>query len=198
MPISFASARKKWYNILKHNPEEIHAELPPRPRFSLCGLNCGLCLMYAGGYCPGRGGNRACALAHRVQEHGELEYCFLCGEYPCTPYANRDDWDTVSFITSQRRARDMGMAACLAELGGKWKSSNACSTPATTGGARALFSLAAILPPLNDLRRTQTALIQMDAALPQRAQKAAQMLHESARIRGVALRLRKKPVDASP
>ena len=95
--------------------------------------------MYAGGYCPGRGGNRACALAHRVQEHGELEYCFLCGEYPCTPYANRDDWDTVSFITSQRRARDMGMAARLAELGGKWKSSNACSTPATTGGARACF-----------------------------------------------------------
>ena len=66
------------------------------------------------------------------------------------------------------------------------------------GRRKNLFSLAAFLPPLNDLRRTQTALIQMDAALPQRAQKAAQMLHESARIRGVALRLRKKPVDASP
>ena len=99
------------------------------------------CLFHlvTGYYCPGCGGNRACALARRAQEHGELEYCFLCGEYPCALYANRDDWDTVSFITSQRRARDMGMAACLAELGGKWKSSNACSTPATTGGARACF-----------------------------------------------------------
>ena len=28
-------------------------------RFSLCGLNCALCSMYLGGYCPGCGGTRA-------------------------------------------------------------------------------------------------------------------------------------------
>ncbi len=27
-------------------------------RFSLCGLNCGLCVMRTGGYCPGCGGGR--------------------------------------------------------------------------------------------------------------------------------------------
>ena len=34
--------------------------------FSLCGLNCGLCSMHLGGYCPGCGGgagNQACAIA---------------------------------------------------------------------------------------------------------------------------------------
>ena len=34
-------------------------------RFSLCGLNCVLCSMHLGGYCPGCGGTRALiALAH--------------------------------------------------------------------------------------------------------------------------------------
>ena len=169
------------------------------PRFFPCGLNCGLRLMYADGYCPGRGGgNRACALARGGQELGELEYCFLCGEYPCALYANRDDWDAVSFIASQRRARGMGMVAYRAELDGKMEILQCLLNTCNDGRPKSLFALAAILLPPNDLRRAQTALIQMDAALPQRAQKAAQILHESARIRGVALRLRKKPVDASP
>ena len=35
-------------------------------RFSLCGLNCALCSMHLGGYCPGCGGgagNQSCAIA---------------------------------------------------------------------------------------------------------------------------------------
>ena len=35
-------------------------------RFSLCGLNCALCSMHLGGYCPGCGGgagNQSCAMA---------------------------------------------------------------------------------------------------------------------------------------
>lgn len=36
------------------------------PMFSLCGLNCALCAMHVGGYCPGCGGgegNQSCAIA---------------------------------------------------------------------------------------------------------------------------------------
>lgn len=36
------------------------------PMFSLCGLNCALCAMHVGGYCPGCGGgegNQSCAFA---------------------------------------------------------------------------------------------------------------------------------------
>lgn len=38
------------------------------PLFSLCGLNCGLCRMYGGGYCPGCGGEgkSACAMEKRL------------------------------------------------------------------------------------------------------------------------------------
>ena len=35
-------------------------------RFSLCGLNCDLCSMHLGGYCPGCGGgagNQSCTMA---------------------------------------------------------------------------------------------------------------------------------------
>ena len=41
-------------------------------RFSLCGLNCALCSMHLGGYCPGCGGspgNQACTIAR--SEHTE-------------------------------------------------------------------------------------------------------------------------------
>lgn len=40
--------------------------------FSLCGLNCGLCSMHLGGYCPGCGGgeeNQPCKIAKCSLEH---------------------------------------------------------------------------------------------------------------------------------
>jgi len=39
---------------------------------SLCGLNCGLCTMYLGKYCPGCGGgegNQPCAMARCSLQH---------------------------------------------------------------------------------------------------------------------------------
>ena len=41
---------------------------------SLCGLNCGLCTMYLGKYCPGCGGgegNQPCAMARCSLLHPE-------------------------------------------------------------------------------------------------------------------------------
>ena len=54
--------------------------------FSLCGLNCGLCPMFLNKNCPGCGGgegNQACKIARCSIEHGGVEYCFQCSEYPC-------------------------------------------------------------------------------------------------------------------
>ena len=50
---------------------------------SLCGLNCGLCTMYLGKYCPGCGGgegNQPCAMARCSLQHpgryqGEDGHC---------------------------------------------------------------------------------------------------------------------------
>lgn len=54
--------------------------------FSLCGLNCALCPMYVGGYCPSCGGgegNQSCRIAKCSLEQGGIEFCFDCKKYPC-------------------------------------------------------------------------------------------------------------------
>ena len=64
--------------------------------FSLCGLNCMLCPMQIGGYCPGCGGgegNQSCAIARCSLEHDKVEYCHQCGEYPCSRYDGIDEYD---------------------------------------------------------------------------------------------------------
>ena len=87
---------------------------------SLCGLNCRLCPMFFKGYCPGGGeGNQSCKIARCSMEHGGVEYCFQCGEYPCEKYEQFDRFD--SFITHRARgsdlekARQLGLAAYHAE-----------------------------------------------------------------------------------
>lgn len=73
-------------------------------RFSLCGLNCAVCSMHLGGYCPGCGGgtgNQNCALAKCSLEHGGVQFCWECPEYPCTRYEGFDDGD--SFVPHRNR-----------------------------------------------------------------------------------------------
>lgn len=92
-------------------------------RFSLCGLNCAVCSMHLGGYCPGCGGgtgNQNCALAKCSLEHGGVQFCWECPEYPCTRYEGFDDGD--SFVPHRNRQQDIarerevGLEAYLAQL----------------------------------------------------------------------------------
>ena len=92
-------------------------------RFSLCGLNCCLCSMYLGGYCPGCGGgagNQSCAFARCSLQHGGISFCWECPEYPCSRYKGFDDGD--SFVPHRNRrqdvakARALGLDAYLAQL----------------------------------------------------------------------------------
>ncbi len=79
--------------------------------FSLCGLNCKLCPMRLGEYCPGCGGgpgNQSCAIAKCSLQHDGVEYCFLCPEFPCAKYNGAEEYD--SFITHQRQLRDIKRA----------------------------------------------------------------------------------------
>lgn len=76
---------------------------------SLCGLNCGLCTMLLGNHCGGCGkGNQSCKIAKCSLEHGKIEYCFECENYPCERYQHIDDYD--SFITHRHRRTDLGKA----------------------------------------------------------------------------------------
>ena len=74
--------------------------------FSLCGLNCWLCPMFLGKYCGGCGnGNQSCKIAKCSLEHGKIEYCYECENYPCEKYQYIDKYD--SFITHKRQKEDL-------------------------------------------------------------------------------------------
>ncbi|MDD3142293.1 MAG: DUF3795 domain-containing protein [Lachnospiraceae bacterium] len=77
--------------------------------FSLCGLNCSLCSMLLDGHCGGCGnGNQSCKIARCSLEHGKIEYCYECRNYPCEKYQGIDDFD--SFITHKRQKADLEKA----------------------------------------------------------------------------------------
>ena len=83
-------------------------------RFSLCGLNCALCSMHLGGYCPGCGGgagNQSCAKARCSLEHGGVPFCWECPEYPCPYYEGFGDGD--SFVPHRNRQQDIAQVQAL-------------------------------------------------------------------------------------
>lgn len=170
--------------------------------FSLCGLNCGLCTMRLGGYCPGCGGgagNQSCAIARCGLDHGGVEYCFQCGEFPCARYQKEEEYD--SFITHRGRLRDLerarqsGVDAYQAEQRERCALLGVLLERYNDGRRKTLFSLAANLLELEDLREILERLADEAAGLPlkERAGHAAALCKEASARRGVDLRLRKPP-----
>ena len=154
-------------------------------RFSLCGLNCCLCLMYEGGYCPGCGnGNHTCALQRCAQARGGVEYCFLCPAYPCAIVPGGGEADSVSFIT----ARALGTRAYLDELDEKARLFKRLLEHYNDGRRKSLFMRAANLLTLEELRAAVARLPDpATAPVRQRAAVAAAVLAQIARERGLEL-----------
>ena len=173
------------------------------PRFSLCGLNCALCSMHLGGCCPGCGGgegNQSCAIARCSMEHGGVQFCWECPEYPCPRYDGFDDAD--SFVPHRNRARDaaearkLGTDAYLARLEEKRAVLDALLAGYNNGRRKTLFTTAVYLLPTEDLRCVMAALDGrpelMQLPAKERALAAAGLLQEAADRRGVCLNLRRK------
>ena len=173
-------------------------------RFSLCGLNCALCSMHLGGYCPGCGGgagNQSCAIARCSLEHGSIPFCWECPEYPCSRYDGFDDGD--SFVPHRNRQQDIAMAcaagldAYLAQLEEKRAMLDELLAHYNDGRRKTLFSTAVYLLPLEDLRAVMAALDSRpkldEQAVKERALAAAKLLQEAADRRGIGLKLQKKP-----
>lgn len=127
--------------------------------FSLCGLNCGLCPMFLNKYCPGCGGgegNQSCKIAKCSLEHGSMEYCFQCSEYPCPQYEYIDDFD--SFVTHLHRkvdlekARESGIEAYNAEQVEKAEILNILLSDYNAGRQKTMFCVAVNLLDLRELR----------------------------------------------
>lgn len=172
-------------------------------RVSLCGLGCALCSMRLGGYCPGCGGgagNQSCALAKCSLEHGGVQFCWECPEYPCSRYEGFDDGD--SFVPHRNRQQEivlvgaMGLDAYLAQLEEKRAIRDELLTHYNDGRRKTFFNTAIYLLPLEDLRSVKASLDsrpEMDEQpIKNRALAAAGLLQEAADRRGISLKFNKK------
>lgn len=175
-------------------------------RFSLCGLNCALCSMHLGGYCPGCGGgagNQSCTIAKCSQEHGGVQFCWKCPEYPCPRYEGFDDGD--SFVPHRNRqqdiarARELGVDAYLARLEEKRTILEDLLVNYNDGRRKTFFNTAVYLLPLEDLRTVMASLDSRmglsEQTVKERALAAVGLLQEAADRRGISLKLNKRPKE---
>ena len=166
--------------------------------FSLCGLNCALCPMYVGGYCPscgGGAGNQSCRIAKCSIEQGGIEFCFECKKYPCEHYGEEDVVD--SFITYRNRRADAGRAkkdirSYIREQEEKEKILLWLLSECNDGRRKTLFCTAVNLLSLHQLEKVMNVL-QEDKTelLKEKASLAATLLQEEAKKQGISLSLRK-------
>lgn len=173
-------------------------------RFSLCGLNCALCSMHLGGYCPGCGGgagNQSCTIAKCSLEHGGVQFCWECPEYPCSRYDGFDGGD--SFVPHRNRQQDIvrsrerGLDDYLAGLDEKKTILDELLAHYNDGRRKNLFNTAVYLLPLEDLRTVMVSLGSRpelgEQAVKERALAAVELLQEAADRLGISLKLNKKP-----
>lgn len=171
------------------------------PLFSLCGLNCGLCPMNLAGHCAGCGvDNQSCKIAKCSLEHGNVEYCFQCTEYPCRQYEHIDDYD--SFITHRnqtadiQKAKEIGISAYNREQLEKRKILDVLLENFNDGRKKNLFCIAVNLLELEDLRcmlrqMEDNAALEKDS-LKEKSAFAASLLRALAVEKNLSLKLRKK------
>ncbi|WP_125114898.1 DUF3795 domain-containing protein [Agathobaculum sp. Marseille-P7918] len=173
-------------------------------RFSLCGLQCGLCTMHLGGYCPGCGGgvgNQSCAIAHCSLEHGEIQFCWECPEYPCSRYEGFDDGDSFAPHRNRRQdivqARELGLEAFVARQAEKRTILDELLAHYNDGRRKTLFTTAVYLLPLEELLTVMNALESRPEltgkSIKERALAAVDLLQKTADRQGIKLKLNKKP-----
>lgn len=172
------------------------------PEFSQCGLNCLLCPMNLGGYCPGCGGgegNQSCSIARCAVERGIGEFCSQCGQFPCQVYKTMGEYD--SFLPHSRmlqdleRAEKLGLEVYITELKERRSILDRLLDGWNDGRRKSFYCLAAYLLKLSELRR---AFAEIQAAVPEESERekaitAVDILKKAAQSDGVVLRLNKKP-----
>lgn len=166
----------------------------------LCGLNCGLCTMFLGKYCPGCGGgdgNQGCKIARCGMERGNTDYCFRCAEYPCEKYAHIDEYD--SFITHKNQKADLAKAECIGidayneEQKEKTRILDYLLSNFNDGRKKTLFCQAVNLLESEGLRELLALLERCPGTAPkEKGAFAAEQIKEIAAGKGVDLMLRKK------
>jgi hypothetical protein len=173
------------------------------PLFSLCGLNCGLCIMYIGKYCPGCGGgegNQSCSIARCSLNHEGVQYCVLCREYPCEKYDGVEFLD--SFIVHRNQKKDLekmkriGLEAYQRELHQKMDVLDKLLSEYNDGRRKSFYCLAVNLLELHDLKSVmeeiETEVESNPLEVREKAKIAVKHFEEMAGRRDIHLKLHKK------
>ena len=169
------------------------------PCLSLCGLNCLLCPMQLSGHCGGCGfGSQSCPISRCSLEHGKLEYCSECEEYPCRKYDHIDEWD--SFVTHQNQKANLERRQCLGteryneEQVKRREILDRLLAGYNDGRRKTLFCLAANLLELEELSSLleETEEQARSFSLKERAAYMAGLLQNCAEKNRIVLKLRKK------
>ncbi|MFA5561426.1 MAG: DUF3795 domain-containing protein [Eubacteriales bacterium] len=177
--------------------------------FSLCGLNCALCAMHLGGHCPGCGGgegNQSCAIAKCSLQHGKVDYCFQCSEFPCPRYEGIEAYD--SFITHQRQLKDIeraqaiGIEAYSKEQARKADLLHLLLSDYNDGRRKTFYCLAVNLLPLQDIENVMKQLTAAPSLphlpIKEKAEKVVFLFGRLALQQGLVLKLRKKESKSNP
>lgn len=160
--------------------------------------------MQLGRLCPGCGGgegNQSCKIARCSIQHGNVEYCFQCPEYPCGKYQDAEEFD--SFITHQNQLKDIakaqsiGIEAYNREQMRKANILNMLLSLYNDGRRKTFYSVATNLLPLKDLEDVMSH-IEKDGSFSsltqkEQAKQLASLFEHHAKEKNIILKLRKKP-----
>lgn len=174
-------------------------------QFSQCGLNCLLCPMSLGGYCPGCGGgegNQSCAIARCAVEQGVGEFCSQCGRFPCERYEKMMEYDSFlphsHILQDLERAEELGLEAYITQLKERRFILDRLLASYNDGRRKSFYILAVYLLELDDLRRAFEeiqASVPADKPVREKAITAVGILKKVAEADGVTLKLNKKPKE---
>lgn len=175
---------------------------------SLCGLNCGLCPMHhmtnKEKSCPGCGGKgfQKCRLVTCAQDHGGIEFCYQCSEYPCSKYDGIDDFDSFiahrNQLSNFKKVKEYGLEVYQSVLHQKIEILNHLLENYNDGRRKTFFCTAVNLLELEDLKKAATDIDMKIAScgstlsLKEKALIAVQLIQSLADQRNVSLKLRRK------
>lgn len=152
--------------------------------------------------CPGCGGkgHRMCGIRKCAAEHGGVEFCFQCSEYPCERYETVSEYD--SFISYRNvlndfaKAAEDGIEAYQAELNEKVEILQLLLENYNDGRRKTFFCQAVNLLELADIKMVLGQLedqIKPRMTMKEKGAGAAALFQAMADERGISLKLRRKP-----
>ena len=182
-------------------------EVRKNPRFSACGLNCGLCPRYyteGSSRCPGCGGEGflethcSCSILPCCERKG-VEYCFDCDEYPCKRYVSEDLYDSFishkNQIADMKKAKRIGIDFYMSELNEKIDILKYLLDNYNDGRRKSFYCNAVNLLDLHDIKKAMERIeneVKAEMSLKEKSNVAVKRFNEIAEHNGVSLKLRKK------